>query len=103
MRPFQEYKHLQFDFQILIQACKMKLRPTIPESCPAPLQQLIRQVSRPFLKNGHSIETNIPLSWQCWHENRDSRYEAHEVIKILEELQEDYRRNPDVWNSALKK
>ena len=43
-KPYEEYKHLQFDFQILIQACQMNLRPTIHKDCPPPLANLIKQV-----------------------------------------------------------
>ena len=81
LRPFQEFKHIQFDFQVLIQACKMKLRPTLPAETPPPLEQLIKQ---------------------CWHENRDSRLESWELISALKQLQADYRANPDQWDSCLK-
>jgi serine/threonine protein kinase len=81
LRPFQEFKHIQFDFQVLIQACKMKLRPTLPPQTPPPLEQLIKQ---------------------CWHENRDSRLESWELIAALKQLQADYRANPDQWDSCLQ-
>jgi len=40
-RPFAEYKEIDFDFQIIIQASKFKLRPTIPLQCPEDFRQLI--------------------------------------------------------------
>lgn len=30
-QPYSEYKHIQFDFQIVVQAAKSNLRPTIPD------------------------------------------------------------------------
>eukprot|EP01133_Synstelium_polycarpum_P005972 gene5972-6917_t len=42
-RPFSEYKHIQYDFQILIQTSKHNLRPTIPPNCPELFTTLITQ------------------------------------------------------------
>jgi serine/threonine protein kinase len=81
LRPFQEFKHIQFDFQVLIQACKMKLRPTLPPETPPPLEQLVKK---------------------CWHEDRDSRLESWELIVALKQLQADYRANPEPWDACLK-
>lgn len=81
LRPFQEFKHIQFDFQVLIQACKMKLRPTLPTETPPPLEQLVRK---------------------CWHEDRDSRLESWELISALKQLQSDFRANPEPWDNCIK-
>lgn len=81
LRPFQEFKHIQFDFQVLIQACKMKLRPTLPPETPPPLEQLVKK---------------------CWHEDRDSRLESWELIVALKQLQADYRSNPAQWDDCIK-
>jgi len=81
LRPFQEFKHIQFDFQVLIQACKMKLRPTLPPETPPPLEQLVKK---------------------CWHEDRDSRLESWELILALKQLQADYRANPQPWDDCIK-
>lgn len=81
LRPFQEFKHIQFDFQVLIQACKMKLRPTLPQETPPPLEQLVKK---------------------CWHEDRDSRLESWELIVALKQLQADYRANPQPWDDCIK-
>lgn len=81
LRPFQEFKHIQFDFQVLIQACKMKLRPTLPPETPPPLEQLVKK---------------------CWHEDRDSRLESWELIVALKQLQADYRSNPQPWDDCIK-
>lgn len=54
-QPYSEYKNLQFDFQIVVQAAKSDLRPTIPPRCPPPFVQLITallhksQTERPTL------------------------------------------------------
>eukprot|EP01128_Nolandella_sp_AFSM9_P008598 TRINITY_DN5285_c0_g1_i2.p1 TRINITY_DN5285_c0_g1~~TRINITY_DN5285_c0_g1_i2.p1 ORF type:complete len:730 (-),score=158.21 TRINITY_DN5285_c0_g1_i2:138-2327(-) len=43
-QPYSEYKHIQFDFQIIVQAAKSDLRPTIPVKCPPPFKELITTV-----------------------------------------------------------
>lgn len=80
MRPFQEFKQIQFDFQILIQSCKMKLRPTLPKSTPPPLVTLIQK---------------------CWHEDKDKRLEAVEILKCLKELKEDYNKDRKKWDGCI--
>ena len=80
LRPFQEFKNIQFDFQVLIQACRNKLRPTLPPTTPPPLEQLVKK---------------------CWHEDRDSRFESWELLATLKALQEDYRANPAQWDACL--
>lgn len=42
LRPYEEYPHLQFDFQILLQVTKQNLRPTIPATTPPPLVELFK-------------------------------------------------------------
>lgn len=80
LRPFGEFKHLQFDFQILIQACKMNLRPTIPPNTPQSLVDLITQ---------------------CWAPERDSRLEAVEVFDRLTKIEAEYKENSATWNGLL--
>ncbi len=41
VRPFEEYDHIIFDFQIIVQTSKCGLRPTIPKECPKVIEQLI--------------------------------------------------------------
>ena len=41
-RPYQEFPNLCFDFQIIIQTAKKGLRPTIPESTPQELSDLMK-------------------------------------------------------------
>eukprot|EP01122_Echinamoeba_exundans_P010444 TRINITY_DN3914_c0_g3_i1.p1 TRINITY_DN3914_c0_g3~~TRINITY_DN3914_c0_g3_i1.p1 ORF type:complete len:778 (+),score=208.17 TRINITY_DN3914_c0_g3_i1:126-2459(+) len=80
LRPFGEFKHLQFDFQILIQACKMNLRPTIPANTPQSLVDLITI---------------------CWAPERDSRIEAAEVLQRLAKIEAEYKENTATWNALL--
>jgi ankyrin repeat protein len=80
LRPFGEFKHLQFDFQILIQACKMNLRPTIPTNTPQSL---------------------IDLITICWAPERDSRIEAAEVLQRLKTIEAEYKENTATWNALL--
>ncbi len=42
MKPYAEYK-FQMDMQLAVQAAEMKVRPTIPSSCPAPVRELIER------------------------------------------------------------
>jgi hypothetical protein len=46
-RPFAEFTELTFEFQIIIQTAKTKLRPTIPPQCPTSLAALIQQSWEP--------------------------------------------------------
>lgn len=80
LRPFGEFKHLQFDFQILIQACKMNLRPTIPPNTPKSLVELIEQ---------------------CWAPERDSRLEAPEVLERLQKIEAEYKADQATWDALL--
>ena len=77
-RPYGEYKHLVFDFQIIIQTAKKGLRPTIPQSCPSGWAGLIRN---------------------CWEASADRRPECAEVLGILENLRKEYEAAPASWDS----
>lgn len=63
-QPYSEYKNITFDFQIIIQAAKDNLRPTLPPTTPEILSNLVKQ---------------------CVHENTDSRPTCSEIITILKE------------------
>ena len=77
-RPYGEYKHLVFDFQIIIQTAKKGLRPTTPQSCPSGWADLIRN---------------------CWEASADRRPECAEVLGILENLRKEYEAAPASWDS----
>lgn len=78
-RPYQEYPHLHFDFQIIIQTAKKGIRPTIPETCP-------------------SIFRDLVIS--CWNHEADKRPTCKEVLVKLEEIEKDWKQHPDVWEAA---
>jgi len=68
-QPYSEYKHIQFDFQIVVQAAKSDLRPTIPPKCPPPFTQLINallhktQSERPSLTQTEEAIGSIQSSY----------------------------------------
>lgn len=75
--PYSEYKWIQFDFQIIVQASEKTLRysnqvsachyhrPTIHASCPAIFNRLIEA---------------------CWHADQNSRPSATDVLQALQRL-----------------
>jgi serine/threonine protein kinase len=79
-KPYEEYKNLEFDFQILIQACMMNLRPTIPAETPEPLAELIRHTFLP---------------------DKDSRPDSPELYDKLVKLREDYNANKTEWDKSV--
>jgi hypothetical protein len=50
-QPYSEFKQLVFDFQIIIQTAKKNLRPTIPETCPKPVKDLVSLCWDPVAEN----------------------------------------------------
>jgi hypothetical protein len=78
--PYSEYKHLQFDFQIIIQAAQKNLRPTIPETTPAPLKALIER---------------------CFDPQAENRPSAEEVVESLRSIKQHYEQNKEEWNKAI--
>jgi len=81
MRPYEEYKNLHFDFQIIIQTAKKGLRPTFPPNTPPCWEELIKD---------------------CWAHEQDKRPGCKEIIAKLELMQKDYLANPLVWDSAIE-
>src|SRR5689334_5594902 len=72
-RPFEEFSDITFDFQIIIQTSKNKLRPTIPSECPAAISQLIQD---------------------CWHQDPDKRPSCPGIALRLKVLMEDAKAFP---------
>lgn len=68
-QPYSEYKNITFDFQIIIQAAKDKLRPTLPSDTPEILVKLVQQ---------------------CVHEENETRPTCLDVIETLKEAIEHY-------------
>ncbi|KAL6060669.1 putative serine/threonine-protein kinase/receptor [Balamuthia mandrillaris] len=76
-RPYGEYKHLVFDFQIIIQTAKKGLRPTIPPNCPPSYADLIRR---------------------CWDAEPDNRPDCLQVAEGLVALRQEYEGNKEAWD-----
>jgi serine/threonine protein kinase len=79
-RPYQEFPHLRFDFQIIIQTAKNKLRPTIKAECPKPVADLITV---------------------CWSHEADERPDCKQVLAKLDEIEKEYHANKETWDSLV--
>jgi serine/threonine protein kinase len=77
--PYSEFKHLQYDFQIIIQVAKKNLRPTIPASCPEPVKAL--------LKSGMDADP-------------DKRSTLAEIVEQLQGFKKQYSGDPAAWDAA---
>ena len=80
-RPYQEYPNLRFDFQIIIQTAKNKLRPTIKDTCPESFVELIKQ---------------------CWSHEAAERPTCKEVSEKLNAIEAEYKANKEAWNAACE-
>jgi hypothetical protein len=81
-QPYSEFKNIQFDFQIIIQAAKSDLRPTIPESCPESLAAVIRA---------------------CTHKEREKRPTCPDLITMLDAVEKEYQTHKAKWDTSLQK
>jgi serine/threonine protein kinase len=80
-QPYSEYKNIQFDFQIIIQASKDNLRPTLPATTPEALAKLVKA---------------------CVHEDNESRPSGPEVLALLASAKADYSSNKHQWDSLVR-
>jgi len=79
-QPYSEYKHLTFDFQIILQAAKENLRPTIPPQCPQLFKKLIQD---------------------CILPKQADRPKLDDIIHRIETIEKDYKENfSTVWEKA---
>jgi len=78
-RPFAEFKDITFDFQIVIQASKKNLRPTIPVVTPTPMADLIAR---------------------CWDGNPENRPNCDDILTNLERMQKNYEAKPALWDKS---
>ncbi len=78
-RPYSEYPFIVYEYQIVLQAAKAGLRPTIPQ-CPEPLAELLAQ---------------------CWSHEPNNRPDASQLIGSLESLKADYELHTEEWNKCL--
>jgi tRNA A-37 threonylcarbamoyl transferase component Bud32 len=79
-RPFAEFKHINHDFQIIIQAAK-GLRPTLPFSTPRIL---------------------VKLYEDCVASDPDARPTCAEIIERLEGITTFYEQHMDTWDALVK-
>jgi hypothetical protein len=79
-RPFAEFKHINHDFQIIIQAAK-GLRPTLPFTTPRPL---------------------VKLYEDCVAADPDARPTCQEILDRLEEISAFYDQHTDTWDALVK-
>lgn len=79
-RPFAEYKHINHDFQIIIQAAK-GLRPTLPFSTPRLL---------------------VKLYEDCVAPDPELRPTCQEIIERLEAITQFYEEHSDTWDALVK-
>ena len=80
-QPYSEYKHLTFDFQIIIQAAKEDLRPTIPPTCPPIFKDLITR---------------------GWHKSQKGRPTLEAITKTLDVAELEFKANPKPWDGGAK-
>lgn len=80
-RPYQQYTNLRFDFQIIIQTAKNKLRPTIYETCPESFANLIAK---------------------CWSHEADERPSCKEILAQLELIEQEYAANKIQWDRLVQ-
>lgn len=80
-QPYSEYKNIQFDFQIIIQASKDNLRPTLPPSTPASLKALIQA---------------------CVHPENDERPTGSDLLTLLQTAKSDYTANKNQWDALVR-
>jgi len=78
--PYGEYPALRMDFDIIFNVAQKNLRPTIPKTCHAELATLVSS---------------------CWTKDPSQRPTATEVLKSLNELENDFRRAPAMWNGLI--
>jgi serine/threonine protein kinase len=79
-QPYSEFKNIQFDFQIIIQAAKSDLRPTIPTTCPPLIADVIRV---------------------CTHKERDQRPDCKALLAMIENCEKDYHGNSGKWEGSI--
>ncbi|XP_049852546.1 stress-activated protein kinase alpha-like [Schistocerca gregaria] len=78
--PFSEFKNLNYDFQIIVQASQ-GLRPTIPSKLPENFKTLISR---------------------CIDERVEARPTTKQVVDMLASLRQDYLRNPQPWLACIE-
>lgn len=81
-RPFAEHKHIQYDFQIIIQAAKENLRPTTSPLCPDGLATIIKL---------------------CLDPNPEVRPSGMHLLEMLLDCEKVYLDNKKKWDKIREK
>jgi len=79
--PYSEFKNLTYDFQIIIQAAKEHVRPTIPKDTP---------------------QCVVDLITQCWNKSQAGRPSLSSIISTLESIEQQYSQKVTVWDALIK-
>ena len=79
-QPYSEFKTIQFDFQIVVQAAKSDLRPTIPAKCPPAFVVLIQALL-------HKLQSERPTLAQ--------------IEQSLNGIEATYNNDPATWDSCV--
>jgi hypothetical protein len=77
MAPYSEYKHLVYDFQIVVQASRRGIRPTIDKDCPEAISNCIQR---------------------CWNADPQVRPDTESLIAFFEEIIQE--PDPKKWVNA---
>lgn len=80
VQPYSEFKHIAFDFQIIIHAAKENLRPSMPENTPNMIKDLIQI---------------------CIDGNAELRPNSTQVVDMVRNIIEFYKENSEDWDSLL--
>lgn len=79
--PYSESSEIVFHFQIIVQAAKKNIRPTLPKDCPLQIVELIQC---------------------CWHKESNERTSVLEVFQQVKQMEETYKKNKLEWDSKCK-
>jgi len=80
--PFEEYKDIEFEFQIITRTAKQQLRPTLPKGCPKSIAELIQQ---------------------CWQGDPEQRPTCKELLSALQVLELEYVKDHHFFESYCEK
>lgn len=80
-QPYSEYKNINFDFQIIIQASKDNLRPTLPATTPESLLNLVKI---------------------CVHADPEQRPNGPGLLQLIEACKADYAANKHSWDALMR-
>jgi hypothetical protein len=78
-RPYSEFPHITYEYQIILQAAKQGLRPTIPP-CPEAMARLIAE---------------------CWAQDPNQRPTADILLQRIQEMQSEYEKDPQRWDITI--